>query len=318
MPEEAAKAYIATMKTSESAKKDSYCDFLAGQAYATASIRTMEAIADDYVASLSVRLKEVERERDDARDACAWVLADPASVHLTAHSRKVIRGHRGAETIYSSLRAQIARLRTAVEASGIEVDAYLDVCDARDQLRAELESARQEASKLNAVLARATPPPERAYECLNILDAMGMGKHGCHHGNTLTGMVKEICEKFASTYSSNLEALAVVKKMREALEKSKRHLSTRIGGVICMGGKDENNRGNTLAAVESALSASPSLVLLEFAEKVWKEGFRTGSGPRSRLEKEDFLASPTYRSLTHATGDASNACVPEPIHPKSP
>ncbi len=65
----------------------------------------------------------------------------------------------------------------------------------RNLVNSETALIRAERDELRAVLARANPPPERAYECLAVLEAAGMGAPLAPHGNTLTGMVKEACEK---------------------------------------------------------------------------------------------------------------------------
>lgn len=70
----------------------------------------------------------------------------------------------------------------------------------------ELEAMTKERDELRAVLDRANPPLNRAYECLEMLDRAGMGQTSSSHGNTLTGMVQEICEKLTSEHESTAKA----------------------------------------------------------------------------------------------------------------
>lgn len=81
-------------------------------------------------------------------------------------------------------------------------DSNLRLHAERENIRLETlarQKAVEERDELMVVLQRANPPPERAYECLTILDAAGMGKEGgSPHGNTLTGMVQEICTQLSA------------------------------------------------------------------------------------------------------------------------
>jgi len=101
---------------------------------------------------------------------------------------------------------------------------------AHHKLARENESLRAKLAEAENLLRRANPPPERAYECLAMLDAAGMGKEGAPHGNTLTGMVKEVCAKLSEAegyldfaYSSlNLymdAELDLIKELRETKDK---------------------------------------------------------------------------------------------------
>lgn len=91
-------------------------------------------------------------------------------------------------------RREIARLNRDLALAGLSlktwVSSFDDMTSKRDALAAKLAEAQ-------AVIARANPPPQRAYECLTMLDTAGMGHPNSPHGNTLTGMVKEICERLS-------------------------------------------------------------------------------------------------------------------------
>lgn len=103
-----------------------------------------------------------------------------------------------ARTLERQRNALQAQLTTAIQKASYLRDDNTRLEQERDKAIGERDATQGRVSELEAVLQRANPPPERAYECLEMLDAAGMGKTDCPHGNTLTGMVKEICERLAT------------------------------------------------------------------------------------------------------------------------
>lgn len=143
-------------------------------------------------------LEQTEKERDTA-------LADAkAAREELIHTRRAMESrydcHAGPGTTQEGCGVCITCLSRKLESS-------------EDSLR----EAQAKLEKQEQLLSRTNPPPERAYECLHLLDSAGMGMAGSPHGNTLTGMTKEICEVLSAERQAREQAEAHVAAMRQVM-----------------------------------------------------------------------------------------------------
>lgn len=106
----------------------------------------------------------------------------------------------------------------------------------------ELLLCQRRNEELEQVLARANPPTARAYDCLHMLEAVGMGSVAAPHGNTLTGMVMEACERLQ-------KAEATCAEMRSVLEPIyKQQCALKVSHPHLVGGEDLDRMKSALAA----------------------------------------------------------------------